>query len=141
VCNTHGITQSAFTRILYIAARFEQNYVVHVFMITQMRKNKNYRRADGVKNRCGQSFEPPHPAMIAVKMKQRQSANPRSAKTTLLEDGVAATLGVPRNTLANQLPEMRNQQCLKTTGEGYIVRQYITLEGQAFLQQTPPAGN
>jgi predicted transcriptional regulator len=53
----------------------------------------------------------------------------------------ALAANVPRNTLADYLPEMRSHQWIKTTGEGNVARQYITREGKSFLQQNQPAEN
>lgn len=46
----------------------------------------------------------------------------------------AAVAGVPRQSLCEYLPEMRNHGWIKTTGEGTTARQYITKEGRLALK-------
>jgi hypothetical protein len=60
-----------------------------------MSEHETHSCADSIKKRTVQSFEPIFPIleMNTLELKKRQQTNPRSSKTTLLEDCIATSLG------------------------------------------------
>ena len=53
----------------------------------------------------------------------------------------ARAADIPRQTLADYVPEMRKRGWVKTVGEGKTARQCITVEGKAFIDEGEDDGN
>jgi predicted transcriptional regulator len=58
-----------------------------------------------------------------------------TAENPVSISGWAKAAGVPRQTLADYLPEMRSKGWITTTGEGNAARQYLTEKGREILQE------
>jgi hypothetical protein len=53
----------------------------------------------------------------------------------------ARAADIPRQTLADYVPEMRKRGWVKTVGEGKTARQCVTVEGKAFIDEGEDDGN